>query len=213
MNEIVLSEKKRLVATFSQQPILYCKNISHSISLIKDVFNAPCVQLNELNAECHTVLYSVLVKFIQGMLCFYGRDESDMSSEQVKMVIDEIVRKYYYFRLEDVCLCFKKARAESAYKEFYGRIDGSVILSWFATYDKQRDEVIHSLPNGVAVVNQGGMSRDEWEEIRLAKAAGGDMDAYAAMIASEHRDRWMIANRVKFGNYQYHRKHKYDEKR
>lgn len=193
---------------------MYCKQISNEITSIRQVFNAPDVQLSDLNRVCSVKLYSVLTKFIEGMLLFYGRTRDDMSDLQVKLVIDDIVRKYYYFRIEDVCLCFKMARTNSAYKDFYGRIDGSVIMSWFATYDKERDEVIHTIPERKAVVYSGDeISREEWEEVRLAMAAGGDMDAYAACIASEMRERWMQANRVKFGNYKYHRKHKFDEKK
>lgn len=177
------------------------------------MFDAPEVQLSELKRENYIALQSVLIKFLEGMLYYYGRTRDDMNDAQVKMIVDDIIDKYYYFRIEDICLCFKKARQDSNYKKFYGKIDGSVIMSWFATYDKERDEIIHMLPQRKEEPVTGGINREEWEEICLAKAAGGDMDAYSACVASEKRKKWECQNRHIYGNYKYNRLHKYDEKR
>ena len=97
-----------------------------------------------------------------------------MNDYQVASVVNSILEKYYYFRIEDVCLCFKRARENSAYGKFYGRIDGSVIMNWFATYDRERDEIIHSF-NDVKIEHNTSenISREEYKEILFAKMAGG----------------------------------------
>lgn len=158
-------------------------------------------------------LQSVLVKFLEGMLYYYGRTKDDMNDIQVKMIVDDIIEKYYYFRIEDVCLCFKKARQDSKYKNFYGRIDGSVIMSWFATYDKERDEVIQSIPDEKTAVYSGNeISREEYLDICLAKAAGGDMDAYKLLIMAEIAERAFMNLRGEYHKYKYNQKHKFDTK-
>lgn len=192
---------------------MYCKQISNEITSIRQVFQAPDVQLSDLKRECYAPLQSVLIKFLEGMLYYYGRTKEDMSDVQVKMVVDDIINKYYYFRIEDVCLCFKMARTNSAYKDFYGRIDGSVIMSWFATYDKERDDIIHSLPVEREVVLTGNeISRDEYLEQCRERAAKGDMEAIEALDNAERVRLWMFKSQVEYGNYKYQRAHKYDDK-
>lgn len=147
------------------------------------------------------------------MLYYYGRTKEDMNDIQVKMVVDDIIEKYYYFRIEDVCLCFKKARQDSKYRQFYGRIDGSVIMSWFATYDKERDEVLQSIPDETTAVYSGEeISREEYMDICLAKAAGGDIDAYKLLIMAEITERAFSKLTSSYNNYKYNQKHRYDTK-
>lgn len=147
------------------------------------------------------------------MLVFYGRSRKDMPESQVVSIIRSILDKYYYFHIEDVCLCFKRAREGLSYGSFYGRIDGSVIMSWFATYDKERDEVIHSL-NEVKVEHNTSenISREEYKEILLARMAGGDLYANADYMKMCEIDDIFFDRRYEIGNYKYNRKHKFDKK-
>lgn len=176
------------------------------------------VQLSALMGGRRDELRAVLVKHIHGMLLYFGYDVDAMSGYQVAEIVDDILEKYWYFRLADVSLCFKKARMESGYGNFYGRVSGKVIMGWFARYDRERDEVLAMMPMAPMESTLTGdvanevMSREEYEEIRLAKAAGGDMDAYGACIAAE-RNRKMFWNmRYEVGNYKYNTKHRYDKR-
>ena len=36
---------------------------------------------------------------------------------------------------------------DSSYRKFYGRLDGSVFLDWFAKYDKEREAALQSHPS------------------------------------------------------------------
>lgn len=196
------------------QLIRICKGVSDTINNIRDAVNSPPIQLSQWKAVNPDCIRAVLVRFIGGMLEYYGRSKDDMSNYQVVAIVNDILEKYYYYRIEDVCLCFKRARQNSKYKDFYGRIDGSVIMSWFATYDKERDEVINSMPQGRAPIDVTGeeCSYEEYREILEAKVAGGDLYAnqYLRNMRSFHKA--LNDDNVIYGNYKYHRKHKYDNR-
>ena len=136
-----------------------------------------------------------------------------MNDYQAASVVNSILDKYYYFRSEDVCLCFKRARENSSYGGFYGKIDGSVIMSWFATYDKERDEVIHSMPEEKMNVFTGEeYSREEYIEMLKAKIAGGDLYANEALRRVGTFERIMFDKRGEYASYKYWQKHKFDNK-
>jgi hypothetical protein len=97
--------------------------------------------------EAPNQMRAVLIKFIEGTLMFFSFPKDAMPNQQIVMIVNDILEKYYYFRLEDVCLCFKKGRMDSTYRKFYGRLDGSVFLDWFAKYDKEREEAVQSHPS------------------------------------------------------------------
>lgn len=161
------------------------------------------------NQDC---IKAVIVKFIEGTLLFYGRNRDDMNDYQVASIVNSILDKYYYFRIEDVCLCFKRARENAAYGGFYGKIDGSVIMSWFATYDKERDDAIHSIGEAkIEYDTSESVSREEYKEILLAKIAGGDLYANADYMRMSEVDRFFFDKRIEVGNYKYNRKHKFDK--
>lgn len=211
--EIALTNKEIAVLS-SKQLISICKNISNEITSISQAINAPPIQLSQWRAVNQDCIKAVLVKFIDGTLLFYGRSREDMNDYQVAHIVNSILDKYYYFRIEDVCLCFKRARENSSYGGFYGRIDGSVIMGWFATYDKERDEVIHTL-NDVKVENSTAenISREEYKEILLVKMAGGDLYANADYMKMCEIDKIFFDKRIEIGNYKYNRLHKFDNKR
>ncbi|WP_147331382.1 hypothetical protein [Bacteroides sp. OM08-17BH] len=204
---------KEIATLSSKQLITICRNISSEISSIEKAINAPPIQLSQwrsANSEC---IKAVLVKFIEGTLLFYGRNRDDMNDYQVSSLVNAILDKYYYFRIEDVCLCFKRARESSSYGGFYGRIDGSVIMAWFATYDRERDEVIHSLDNVKTEYNtEDSISRDEYKELLLARIAGGDLYANADYMKMCEINNIFFDKRIEIGNYKYNRLHKFDKK-
>lgn len=137
-----------------------------------------------------------------------------MSSQQIVMIVNDIMEKYFYFRLEDVCLCFKKGRIDSNYRKFYGRVDGSVFLDWFAMYDKERQEAtyLHPSNNAPQIDLSNGVPWDEYEEIVLAMVAGGDLYANEQYMRMNSVKKMFEKNKSSYSTYLYNRKHKYDNK-
>lgn len=210
--EISITSKEIAVLS-SKQLIAICKNISNEITSISQAINAPPIQLSQWRKDNETCIRAVLVKFIEGTLLFYGRSREDMNDYQVASIVNSILDKYYYFRIEDVCLCFKRARENSSYGGFYGKIDGSVIMSWFATYDRERDDIIHSLNDVKVNCNTSeNISREEYKEILFAKMAGGDLYANADYMKMCEVNKIFFDKRFEIGNYKYNRLHKFDNK-
>lgn len=215
---IILADKEKkseIVTAFSTSPTKYCKNISDNISTIRQVFDAYPMQLSEWVVFFDNELKAVLIKFIEGMIRFFGFPPTEMSNEQIVMTVNGILEKYYYFRLEDICMCFKKARTDSKYKGFFKRLDGSVIMSWFAMYDKERDEVIYTLTADHVAPSYNGdeCSREEYEEILLAKIAGGDLYANESLQKMQIVKRLFEADRGEYNNYRYWQKHRFDKRK
>lgn len=198
------------------QPMLFCRNISNSITSIKEVLDSECpIQLSELKRKSPNQIRAVLIKFIEGSLEFFSFKRTDMSQQQIVMIVDGIMNKYFYLTIEDVCLCFKKAREDSSYRRFYGRVDGSVFMDWFAKYDKERENVLQSHPsNNVAHVDlTNGVPWEDYEEEMLARAAGGDLYAGAQYRQMHSVQQLFQKNMGAYKNYQYNRKHRFDNRK
>lgn len=200
----------------SQQLTKYCKGISDSITTIRQALDAENpIQLSEWKREAPDQIRAVLIKFIEGTLAFFSFGKGEMSSQQIVMIVNDIMEKYYYFRLEDVCLCFKKGRIDSSYRKFYGRVDGSVFLDWFARYDKERENAVQSHPsnNVVHVDLSNGVPFEQYEEDMLARIAGGDLYANEQYMRMKSVQQLFAMNRGAYKNYQYNRKHRFDNRR
>lgn len=216
ITEITLaSEKKReLLKASLPQLTLYCKNISRSITTIREAIDTECpIQLSELNREAPNHIRAILIKFIEGTLAFFSFSPDAMSVPQIEMIVSSIMSKYFYFRIEDVCLCFKKGREDSTYRRFYGKVDGSVFLDWFAKYDKERENVLQSHPsNNQSYTDLSRGVSALTEDDLLAMIAGGDL--YANQMLQAKRLVEGLFNRDKgvLKNYQYNRKHRFDKK-
>jgi hypothetical protein len=213
---ITLASKERteVVKAFSSMPMQYSKNISNSISTIKqalDVENP--IQLSEWMVEAPNQMRAVLIKFIEGTLMFFSFPKDAMPNQQIVMIVNDILEKYYYFRLEDVCLCFKKGRMDSSYRKFYGRLDGSVFLDWFAKYDKEREGVLQSHPSNNQKVDDfiNAIPYEKYREMMLKQAEEGDETALESLKKMENVKRMFDENMGVYKNYQYNRKHRLDD--
>ncbi|MFV0587507.1 hypothetical protein [Bacteroides reticulotermitis] len=156
----------------------------------------------------------MLIKFIEGMLEYYGRDRKAMNDHQVANIIEDILSKYSYLRLEDVCLCFKRARqSPNIYGKFYGIIDGSVIMNWFAVYDRERDDYINSTSDYKPQTDTTGwVTREDYMEELEIKVACGDMYANQYLIAALSYEKGRMDRAIQTRNYNDHRKGKMSEK-
>ena len=136
-----------------------------------------------------------------------------MPNAQIVMIVNDIIEKYYYFRLEDVCLCFKKGRIDATYRKFYGRLDGSVFLEWFAKYDKERESVLQSHPsNNQAVTNlMQGIPWEQYKEDLEKRVAEGDENAKEYLDRMESVRKLFEEGKGALANYRYNRKHRLDE--
>lgn len=195
-------------------PMQYSKNISNSISTIKqalDVENP--IQLSEWMVEAPNQMRAVLIKFIEGTLMFFSFPKDAMPNQQIVMIVNDILEKYYYFRLEDVCLCFKKGRMDSTYRKFYGRLDGSVFLDWFAKYDKEREGVLQSHPSNNQKVDDfiNAIPYEKYREMMLKRAEEGDETALENLKKMENVKKMFDENLGVYKNYQYNRKHRLDD--
>ena len=193
----------------------FTKAISDSISTIRQAIDTETpIQLSEWNRLAPNEMRAVLIKFIEGTLMFFSFPKDSMPNAQIVMIVNDIIAKYYYFRLEDVCLCFKKGRMDANYRKFYGRLDGSVFLEWFAKYDKERENVLQSHPsNNQTIPNlMQGVPWDEYREELVIRVECGDMYANEQLQKMESVQRMFSADKGKLFAYQYNRKHKYDPK-
>lgn len=204
-----------IVKAFSQSPISYCKTISNSISTIRQALDVEHpIQLSEWGRLAPNEMRAVLIKYIEGTLMFFSFPKDAMPNAQIVMIVEDIIEKYYYFRLEDVALCFKKGRVDANYRKFYGRLDGSVFLEWFARYDKERESVLQSHPSNnqtIPLISQG-IPWEQYREDLMKKVEEGDEEAKNQLEAMESVRRRFEADRGQLFNYRYNQKHKFDDK-
>ena len=212
----VVGEAKRdAIKAFSAMPMQYCKSISNRITSIKEVLdNENPIQLSELKRTSPAQLSAVLIKFIEGTLDWFGYKKEEMPDSRVSMLVGSIMEKYFYFTIEDVCLCFKRGRENDSYDKFYGRLDCSVFLKWFAKYDKERENALQSHPsNNQAVTNlMQGIPWEEYREELVIRVECGDMYANEQLRQMESVRRRFEADKGKLFAYQYNRKHRFDSK-
>ena len=212
----LVSEKKReVIVAFSSSPMQFCRNISNRITSIKEVLdNDTPIQLSELKRTSPAQLSAVLIKFIEGTIDWFGYKKDDMPDSRIEMLINSIMEKYFYFTIEDVCLCFKRGRENDSYDKFYGRLDCSVFLKWFAKYDKERENELQSHPsNNQTIPNiMQGVPWDEYREELIIRVECGDMYANEQLQAMESVRRKFESDRGKLFAYRYNQKHKFDDK-
>ena len=204
-----------MVRAFLTSPIAFAKNISDNISTIRQALDVEQpIQLSEWKRLAPDQMRAVLIKFIEGTLMFFSFKKDDMPNAQIVMIVNDIIEKYYYFRLEDVCLCFKKGRLDANYRKFYGRLDGSVFLEWFARYDKERENVLQSHPsNNQSVTNlMQGVPWEEYKRDLEERVANGDEKAKEYLENMESVKRKMEEGLGAYKNYQYNRKHRFDDR-
>ena len=124
------------------------------------------------------------------------------------------MEKYFYFTIEDVCLCFKRGRENESYDKFYGRLDCSVFLKWFSMYDKEREEALQSHPSNNKVIPNvmQGVPWEQYKEDLEKRVSEGDEKAKEQLEAMESVRRRFEADRGQLFAYRYNQKHRFDPK-
>lgn len=107
-----------------------------------DIFksqSACCLTLVSIKTELgESHVRALMVKWMNSFLKFYSVNGT-MDANQVADTINLILETYPYYIQEDFKLFFNKAK-KGEYGEIFGRLDGSVILSWLKKYDLSRSE-------------------------------------------------------------------------
>lgn len=140
-NEIAITgilpqTKQQAVTLLKASPMLYWESINPKT--MQDVFQSPAVGLATIRNEIgEQKLQAIMVKWLNSFISFYSTNGT-MDAYQVADTINLIIDAYPYYTMYDFKLFFKLAKL-GYYGEVYGRIDGSVILSWLRKYDIQRD--------------------------------------------------------------------------
>jgi len=75
-----------------------------------------------------------------------------MSPGQISETAEIVLEKFYFMRLDEIKLCFRRAKAGD-YGELYNRLDGSVIIGWLKQYDAQRTDVVVKANKQLAASN------------------------------------------------------------
>lgn len=145
-NELTIIEhlpqtRKQAVQLLKVSPMQYWMSINPRT--IQDVFNAPEVGIASIRMEIgEQRLQAMMVKWVNSFLDFYSTNGT-MDAMQVAETINLIIDTYPHYTIYDFKLFFKLAKLGN-YGEVYGRMDGSVILSWLRKYDVHRDTVAQS---------------------------------------------------------------------
>lgn len=205
---------------FLEKPNQYLKAIN--VTNFNDVFKAPDITIGEIKRININVIKSAIISQIGYVLVFIGKAQYDgngqiinsyMNAFQISTTVDFIIEKFYYLKLEDLKLCFKKAMM-GEYGKMYNHIDGQIILNWITKYDKAREEFIQSLPNDNLQVSQTDedISREEYKEILLAKMAGGDLWASLEYMPIAEVDNFFNSIKGECSVYKYNQIHKFNNK-
>lgn len=70
-------------------------------------------------------------------VCDFFNVGKNMNDTQIAVTADLILNRFWYFHLEEVKYCFRRAMM---YEKVFDRIDGNIILNWLAEYDAVRTE-------------------------------------------------------------------------
>lgn len=210
-----------MLRAFLDKPNQYLKAIN--VTSFIDVFNAPDISIGEIKRININVIKSAIIAQIGYVLVFIGKAQynnkaeiinSYMNAFQISTTVDLIIEKFYYLKLEDLKLCFKKAMM-GEYGKMYNHIDGQIILNWVTKYDKARDDYIQSLPNDTIKSQHTGdeISREEYKEILLAKMAGGDLWANLEYMPIAEVDNFFNSIKGECAVYKYNQNRKYNKKK
>ena len=137
-NLAVIDETEKTALTIlKNSPIEYYNRIS--VRCYNDVFKSPSTEISVIKKEFGlTKTRAILSLFIINDIVKMFNVGKGMNDIQIATLVDDIIRNFYYFKVEDFKLCFQNARMRKA---VYDRLDGNVILEWLREYDIQRAEV------------------------------------------------------------------------
>lgn len=171
-------EEKALIDLLTYQEEYY-KGLQ--VRKIEDAINAPELPISTLQTELGLDGARAILVIAVNEICNFFNVGKTMNAVQVAITVDLIIERYFYLKLEDIKLCFRRAMYSHT---AYDRLDGNVILSWIEKYDADRDEycslhsinenMLHKAKNKSPVV---GCFYDEYWNSQRELAEGGDKEA------------------------------------
>lgn len=180
------SEQRELVSLrTSPKEYLLAMNPRH----IEDVVDSPVPSVITIVKECgENVARAALVIIITELLSFFNV-ENTMSVQQVATTISLLMDEYYYLKLDDFKMCFKRVML-GKYGKVYNRIDGQMILEWVHTYLKERTEVADELSYNAHKASKNtpfaqGLFYGEYRKQLEEQAAAGDEEAKKRLAMSD----------------------------
>ena len=156
---------------------------------IEDVVDSPVPSVITIVKECgENVARAALVIIITELLSFFNV-ENTMSVQQVATTISLLMDEYYYLKLDDFKMCFKRVML-GKYGKVYNRIDGQMILEWVHTYLKERTEVADELSYNAHKASKNtpfaqGLFYGEYRKQLEEQAAAGDEEAKKRLAMSD----------------------------
>lgn len=70
-------------------------------------------------------------------VCDFFNVGKNMSDSQIAITVDLILERFWYFHLEEIKYCFRRAMM---YEKVFDRLDGNMFLNWLTDYDVVRTE-------------------------------------------------------------------------
>lgn len=78
-----------------------------------------------------------LLTIAVGEVCNFFNVGKNMNDIQVAMTVDLIIDRFWYFKLEEIKYCFRRAMMR---EKLFDRLDGNIIIGWLSEYDSERTE-------------------------------------------------------------------------
>lgn len=148
---------------------------------IEDAIDSPNLPVSTLKNELGLDGVRAILVLTVTEVCNFFNVGKTMNAKQVAMTVDLIIEKYFYLKLEDIKLCFRRAMYSHT---AYDRLDGNIILSWLDKYDADRDEYcsLHSINVSKSRKTEDrsaaiGCSYDEYWAGQRKLAGEGDKEA------------------------------------
>lgn len=70
-------------------------------------------------------------------VCDFFNVGKNMNDAQIALTVDLIIERFWYFKLEEVKFCFRRAMMR---ERLFDRLDGNIIIGWLREYDNERTE-------------------------------------------------------------------------
>lgn len=70
-------------------------------------------------------------------VCDFFNVGKNMNDSQIALTVDLIIERFWYFKLEEVKYCFRRAMMRD---KLFDRLDGNIIIGWLREYDNERTE-------------------------------------------------------------------------
>lgn len=70
-------------------------------------------------------------------VCDFFNVGKNMNDIQVALTVDLIIERFWYFKLEEIKHCLRKAMMR---EKLFDRLDGNIIMGWLESYDAERTE-------------------------------------------------------------------------